>query len=196
MAKKLASVITITSRLITWVSSCAITPSSSAGSSSSRMPRVAHTVVDFFERPIAQALGIEVSITPTRGLGRLACTHSRSTIPCSSGSCAGVTSLTPIVASAILSEAKNCTSSIPAATITITPAPAPAANSTPTNTTYTRPSRNMVSTIRACRPVSLPNFSGRLAIARIVADGAHGPINPVAPRGAREGRFSIECDTR
>ena len=89
MAKKLASVMTITSRLITCVSSWAITPSSSAGESSSRMPRVAHTVVDFFERPIAQAFGIGVSITPTRGLGRSACTHSRSMIPCSSGSSAG-----------------------------------------------------------------------------------------------------------
>ena len=43
VAKKLASVITITSRLITCVSSCAITPSSSAGESRSRMPaRRAH----------------------------------------------------------------------------------------------------------------------------------------------------------
>ena len=89
MAKKLASVITITSRLITWVSSCAITPSSSAGESRSRIPRVAHTVVDFLVRPIAKAFGIEVSITHTRGLGRSACTHSRSMIPCSSGSWAG-----------------------------------------------------------------------------------------------------------
>ncbi len=85
------------------------------------MPRVAHTVVDFFELPIAHALGIEVSITPTLGLGRSACTHSRSMIPCSSGSWAGETSLTPIVASAILSEAKNCTSSSTTATITISP---------------------------------------------------------------------------
>ena len=108
VAKKLASVITITSRLITWVSSCAITPSSSAGESSSMMPRVAHTVVDFFDLPIANAFGIEVSITPTLGLGRSACTHSRSTIPCSSGSSPAVTSLTPIVASAILSEPNSC----------------------------------------------------------------------------------------
>ena len=99
------------------------------------MPRVAHTVADFCDRPIAQAFGIEVSITPTRGLGRSACTHSRSMIPCSSGSCAGETSLTPIVASAILSEANSCTSSSTSATTTIRPAPAPAANSTPTNTT-------------------------------------------------------------
>ena len=68
------------------------------------MPRVAHTVAAFCERPIAKALGIGVSITRTRGLGRSACTHRRSMIPCSSGSCAGVTSLTPSVAIAILSE--------------------------------------------------------------------------------------------
>src|SRR5207237_2711373 len=36
----------------------------------------------FCERPIANAFGIEVSITHTLGLGRSACTHSRSTIPC------------------------------------------------------------------------------------------------------------------
>ena len=111
MAKKLASVITITSRLITCVSSCAITPSSSAGESSSRIPRVAQTVADFCERPIANAFGIGVSITQTRGLGRSACTHSRSMIPCSSGSSSGETSLTPIVASASLSEANSWTSS-------------------------------------------------------------------------------------
>ena len=70
---------------------------------------MAHTVVDFCERPIANALGIEVSITHTRGLGRSACTHRRSTIPCSSGSSAGETSFTPSVAIAILSEPNSCT---------------------------------------------------------------------------------------
>ena len=98
------------------------------------MPLVAQTVADFCERPIAKALGIEVSITQTRGLGRLACTHSRSMIPCSSGASAGETSLAPSVASAILSEANSCTTSSTTATTTITPAPAPAANSTPMNT--------------------------------------------------------------
>ena len=72
VAKKLARVMTITSRLITCVSSCAITPSSSAEERRSRIPRVAHTVVDFLVRPIANALGIGVSITHTRGLGRSA----------------------------------------------------------------------------------------------------------------------------
>ena len=58
MAKNEASVITITSRLATWVSSCAITPSSSAGESSSMMPVVAHTVAFLGERPSANAFGI------------------------------------------------------------------------------------------------------------------------------------------
>ena len=83
------------------------------------MPRVAHTVVDFCDRPIAKAFGIGVSITHTRGFGRSACTHSRSMIPCSSGSWSGETSLTPSVAIAILSEANSCSSSSPTATTTI-----------------------------------------------------------------------------
>ena len=71
------------------------------------MPVVAQTVADFCERPIAKALGIEVSITQTRGLGRLACTQRRSMIPCSSGASAGETSFAPSVARAILSEANS-----------------------------------------------------------------------------------------
>ncbi len=99
------------------------------------MPRVAQTVVAFFDLPIAQAFGIEVSITPTRGFGRSAWTQSRSMIPCSSGSSAGVTSLTPIVARAMRSDPKSCNSSSTTATTTINPAPAPAAKSTPMKTT-------------------------------------------------------------
>ncbi len=71
MAKKLAIVITITSRLITCVSSWPITPSSSAVSSIRRMPLVAHTVAFFCERPIAKALGMGVSITHTLRLGQV-----------------------------------------------------------------------------------------------------------------------------
>ena len=89
VAKKLAIVITITSRLITCVSSWAMTPSSSAGSSMFRRPRVAQTVADFCERPSAKALGIARSITPTRGLGRSAWMQSRSMIAVQSGSCGG-----------------------------------------------------------------------------------------------------------
>ena len=51
------------------------------------MPRVAHTVAVFCERPSAQAFGICASITATRGLGRSAWMQSRSMIACSSGSC-------------------------------------------------------------------------------------------------------------
>ena len=53
-----ASVITSTSRLPTWVSSWAMTPSSSAGESSSMIPVVAHTVADFGQRPSANAFGM------------------------------------------------------------------------------------------------------------------------------------------
>ena len=59
-AKKLAIVITTTSRFRTWVISWPSTASSSAGSSSWRIPVVAHTVAVFGERPTAKALGIGV----------------------------------------------------------------------------------------------------------------------------------------
>ena len=88
MAKKPASVITSTSRLTMWVSSWAMTPSSSAGESSSMIPVVAHTVADFGPRPSANAFGIAVSATATFGLGRSAWTQSRSIIACSSGASA------------------------------------------------------------------------------------------------------------
>ena len=97
-----------TSRLAMWVSSWAITPSSSAGESSSRMPVVAQTVACFCERPMAKALGIGVSATEMRGLGRSAWMHRRSIIACSSGASCGETSRAPIERSASLSEVKNC----------------------------------------------------------------------------------------
>ena len=99
------------------------------------MPRVAQTVADFCERPIAKAFGIWCSITQTRGLGRSACTQRRSMIPCSSGSSAGETSLTPIVPIAILSEVNSCTASSPSATTRIVTPLAPTANSAPISTT-------------------------------------------------------------
>ena len=71
-AKKLAIVITITSRFWTWVSSWPSTASSSASSSRSRIPVVAQTVAVLGERPTANALGIDVWAIATRGLGRLA----------------------------------------------------------------------------------------------------------------------------
>ncbi len=77
-AKKLAIVITITSRFWTWVSSWAITPSSSAGVSSDRIPVVAQTVAVFGERPTANAFGIDWSAIATRGFGMFAWMQSRS----------------------------------------------------------------------------------------------------------------------
>ena len=53
------------------------------------MPVVAHTVAALGDRPMANALGIEVFITQTLGLGRSACTHSRSIIACSCGASGG-----------------------------------------------------------------------------------------------------------
>ncbi len=99
------------------------------------MPRVAQTVADFCERPIAKALGIGVSITQTRGLGRFACTQRRSMMPCSSGSCSGVTCLTPSVAIAILSEVKSCNSRKTSAIGRIAAVAVPAAIKAPMNTT-------------------------------------------------------------
>ena len=133
-AKKLAIVITTTSRLMTWVISWPSTASSSAGSSSWRIPVVAHTVAVFGERPTANAFGIGVWAIATRGLGMLAWTHRRSMIAWSCGACSGVTSRAPIEASAILSEVKSWTANRPAATIAIVTAPAPAAISTATRT--------------------------------------------------------------
>ena len=80
-AKKLAIVITTTSRFCTCVSSWPSTASSSASSRRSKMPLVAQTVAVFGERPIANALGIEVWAMATRGLGRFAWMHNRSMIP-------------------------------------------------------------------------------------------------------------------
>ena len=57
LAKKLAMVMISTSRFFTCASSCAMTPSSSAGESAFMMPVVAHTVALFCERPIANAFG-------------------------------------------------------------------------------------------------------------------------------------------
>ena len=107
VAKKLASVMIITSRLMMCVSSCARTPSSSAGDSSSMIPVVTQTVADFCERPIANALGIEECMTATFGLGRSAWMHRRSIIAWSSGASCGETSRAPTARRASLSDAKT-----------------------------------------------------------------------------------------
>ena len=56
------------------------------------------------DRPVAKALGSEVSAMPTRGLGMSARAQSRSIMPCSSGACSGLTSRARIAFMATLSE--------------------------------------------------------------------------------------------
>ena len=128
-----AIVMIITSRFLTCASSCAMTPSSSAGESSFMIPVVAQTVALFCDLPIAKALGISVWATATFGLGRSAWMQRRSIIACSSGASCGVTSRAPIACSASLSDVKNCRASSPPATMRIVTPPAPAAMSTPTS---------------------------------------------------------------
>ena len=53
-------------------------------------------------RPVAKAFGMSVCAIATLGLGMSARAHSRSTTPCSSGACSGVTSLACMAYMAIL----------------------------------------------------------------------------------------------
>ena len=53
-------------------------------------------------RPVANALGMSVVAMATLGLGMSARAQSRSTTPCSSGACSGVTSLACMAYMAIL----------------------------------------------------------------------------------------------
>ncbi len=85
--KKLTMVMTSTSRLRTWLSSWATTPSSSEGGRRCMIPVVTHTTAPLRERPRAKALGKGLSATATRGLGMSDWKQSRSTIAWSSGAC-------------------------------------------------------------------------------------------------------------
>ena len=93
-----------TSRWATWDSSWASTASSSGSSSRRMMPRggADHGVLGL--RPVAKALGMSASAMATRGFGMSARAHRRSTTPCSSGSCSGVTMWPCMPHRAILSE--------------------------------------------------------------------------------------------
>ena len=104
MPAELATVITSTSRWATWDSSWASTPSSSSAVSMPRIPVVTQTTALSGERPVAKALGTDVSAIPTRGLGMSAIVQSRSIIACSSGACCGVTSRARMAFIATVSE--------------------------------------------------------------------------------------------
>ncbi len=104
MARNEATVITMTSLCATWDISCAMTPSSSSGVSRRIRPRVTQSTACSLFRPVANAFGRSVGEIAIRGLGMSASAQIRSTMPCSSGACCGVTSWAPAVDRAILSE--------------------------------------------------------------------------------------------
>ena len=80
---------TAASRLATCASSCAITASSSRGSSRSSRPWVRCRRKPPRFVPSIQLLGIALRSSTIAGFGRSATMHSRSTIACSSGASAG-----------------------------------------------------------------------------------------------------------
>ena len=110
-AKKLAIVMIATSRLAMWrqlVGHDALELGGGEQLHDARSSR--RRSRSFCERPIANALGIAVCATATRGLGRSAWMQRRSIIACSSGASCGETSRAPMARSAILSEVNNCSS--------------------------------------------------------------------------------------
>ena len=102
MPSPLAMVMTATSRWATWDSSCESTASTSGSSRRRSSPDVTQTTDDLGLRPVAKALGMSVVAMATLGLGMSASAQSRSTTPCSSGACSGVTSLACMAYMAIL----------------------------------------------------------------------------------------------
>src|SRR5215218_4514185 len=157
MPRKLAMVITATSRWATCDSSCDSTASSSGADSRRRIPLVTHTTACFWLRPVAKALGRSESATATFGLGMSARAHSRSIIWCSSGACSGDTSRPRIAVRAIRSAKKYWTNRNPPAISRTRIRGIFRATSTATKTTYSRPSRNMVPSMRLVRPASAGN---------------------------------------
>src|SRR4029450_13548597 len=157
MPRKLAMVITATSRWATCDSSWDSTASSSGGDSRRWIPVVTQTTACWELRPVAKALGRSVSAIATLGLGMSARAQSRSTIWCSSGACSGDTSCPRIAARAIRSEKKYWKNRNPPAIRTMSIQLFSSTMRTATKTTYSRPSRNMVPSMRLVRPASAGN---------------------------------------
>src|SRR4029453_17961747 len=157
MPRKLAMVITATSRWATWDSSWDSTASSSGGDSRRWIPVVTQTTACCWLRPVAKALGRSVSAMATLGLGMSARAQSRSIIWCSSGACSGDTSCPRIAARAIRSEKKYWKNRNPPAITTMSTQLFRIAMRTATKTTYSRPSRNIVRSMRLVRPASAGN---------------------------------------
>src|ERR671910_1792523 len=157
MPRKLAMVITATSRWATCESSCDSTASSSGVDSRRRMPVVTQTTACLWLRPVAKALGRSESAIATLGLGMSARAQSRSTVWCSSGACSGDTPRPRIADRARRSEKKYWKNRTPPAIRTMSSQLLRIAMSTATKTTYSRPSRNIVPTMRLVRPWSAGN---------------------------------------
>ena len=104
IAKKLATVMTSTSRFAMCESSCASTALDLLRLEPPPQPLVTATAACFGFRPVANAFGTSLSTTAMRGFGRFAIAQSRSTIACSSGASSAVTTFAPDAASASLSE--------------------------------------------------------------------------------------------
>src|SRR4029450_709916 len=159
MPRKLAMVITAMSRWATCDSSCDSTASSSGGDRRRRIPVVTQTTACCWLRPVAKALGRSESAIATRGLGMSARAQSRSTIWCRSGARSGGTSRPRIDARAMRSEKKYWKNGNPPAISSTSGryARGSTAISTATKTTYSRPSRSIVPSMRLVRPASAGN---------------------------------------
>ena len=175
-----ATVITSTSRWATWESSWASTASISSASRVRRMPVVTHTTERWGDRPVAKALGMARSATPTRGLGMSASAHSRSIMPCSSGASCGLTSRARIARIASLSEEYHCHQATPSPATPMSrdsPGERTASISPTTSPTKRAPSRNITSVMRVVRPVSLMNRE------RAMVNSQSGEPTPGVSRG-------------
>src|SRR4051795_4204811 len=148
-------VITATSLCATCDSSCASTPSSSAGSSRRSSPVVTHTTALSGFRPVANALGMSIVDTAITGLGMSAMAHSRSTTACSSGYSSRPTTFPRIANIAILSENQNCATNITAIRATTSSHDFSNTINAAKKATYSSPSRNMVTVIRTVKRRSL-----------------------------------------
>ena len=169
--------ITATSRCATWDSSCASTPSSSAGSSRRSSPVVTQIAAWSALRPVAKAFGISMSATATTGFGMSAVAQSRSITPCSWGYSSRSTTRPCIAYSAIRSENQYCAPSSAAAITTTSTQDFSSTISAVTNPTYSSPSRNSVMPIRA---VSRRSGWKRLCIAITSKSGTR-PDSSVHP---------------
>src|SRR5215211_3372410 len=193
IAKKLEIVMIATSRFAMCESSWATTPSTSARSSRRHRPSVTATTECLGFRPVAKAFGTSVGITATRGFGRSAIAHSRSTMSCSSGAWSRSTICARDAASAILSDVKYCRKASPPMIRSTIPIPTSRIWSRITKkATYSAPSRNMVVTMRTDSPKSRPyalRFMPKiLALSLLVA-----AVLP-ASAGAAPARFLVVVD--